>query len=752
MRVPARRHRPRRARQPRRPRAGGELVHARAGAAPPRGSPASRARTRNTSATTTTATSTCRRQAETMNMNRVLYREWFPQIVYNHHQTAPPGTVMFAPPFRDPFNYVFDPLIPVGIDLVGAAMHARFAAEGKAGVTMRGGSNYSTWWNGGLRTTRLLPQPDRPADGDDRRARRRPTIPFVARASAADGDLPFPIAPQRWHFRQSIDYSLTANRAVLDFASRYRETLLFNVYRMGQERHRARQPRHVDDVAAAVAALRRPPAAQRRPPPARRAASRSAAPRPARLHPAGGSAGLSHRGQVRRRAAQGGRDRAPRDRRRSRSAGRTLSRRVVRGAGRRRRSGRTCSTCSSRRIIPTTFRIPGGPPMPPYDNAGWTLAFQMGVKFDRILDAFEGPFEALITSRRPRRAAWPARRGQPAIWSATIRTTRSLPSTGCLRPAKSVYWLRDRTAGAVGRHRRDLHCRQADRRARSSRRRRVGPGSGVHRRGQRAARRTRSGCGRSGSACGIATAARARAAGRAGCSSATSSRSRSSTRRRSTRAIWRAASTSSSCPTTPCRAHERRGRLLIDDVPAEYRSTPGRDDAGTGRCRSCAVRRGGRHAASRSATRRRSPSALGVPVTNALRRTSRIGDARRSRRRVLRAGLGAARDRGQHDCRSATGSSARSTSSSTTARRSVSARARRARRPARGVVRVGAPLRSGWAWGQQHLDGRRRRSSRRRSARGRVLMFGPEITYPRAVARHVQVPVQRHPLRARRQR
>ena len=47
-------------------------------------------------------------------------------------------------------------------------------------------------------------------------------------------DLPFPIAPQRWHFRQAIEYELTANRAVLDTASRYRETLLFNMYRMGK--------------------------------------------------------------------------------------------------------------------------------------------------------------------------------------------------------------------------------------------------------------------------------------------------------------------------------------------------------------------------------------------------------------------------------------------------------------------------------------------------------------------------------------
>jgi hypothetical protein len=51
-------------------------------------------------------------QAETENMNRVMYTEWYPQIVYNHHQTGPAGTVMFAPPFRDPFNHNYDPLIP----------------------------------------------------------------------------------------------------------------------------------------------------------------------------------------------------------------------------------------------------------------------------------------------------------------------------------------------------------------------------------------------------------------------------------------------------------------------------------------------------------------------------------------------------------------------------------------------------------------------------------------------------------------
>src|SRR6476620_5086540 len=46
---------------------------------------------------------------ESTNIDRVMYREWYPQIMYNHHQTGPQGTVMFAAPFRDPYNYYQHP-------------------------------------------------------------------------------------------------------------------------------------------------------------------------------------------------------------------------------------------------------------------------------------------------------------------------------------------------------------------------------------------------------------------------------------------------------------------------------------------------------------------------------------------------------------------------------------------------------------------------------------------------------------------
>jgi hypothetical protein len=90
--------------------------------------------------------------SESRNMSRQLYIEWMPQVLYNHHQTGPAGTVVAGPPYRDPFNYVYDPLLVTGIDALGAAMSSRLNAEGKPGYTMKAGSVYSTWWNGGLRT------------------------------------------------------------------------------------------------------------------------------------------------------------------------------------------------------------------------------------------------------------------------------------------------------------------------------------------------------------------------------------------------------------------------------------------------------------------------------------------------------------------------------------------------------------------------------------------------------------------------
>src|SRR6476661_805008 len=172
-------------------------------------------------------------QAETENINRALYHDWFPQILYNHHQSGPAGTIAWSSPQRDPYNYNLDPLLILGLQALGTHLAERAATEGKPGVTMASGGAYDGWWNGGIRNTGNFhniiailtetigsPTPMR--------------VPLVAQRQIPNRDLPYPIAPQEWHFKQSIDYSMTFNRAILDYASRNRENLLFNIYKMGQ--------------------------------------------------------------------------------------------------------------------------------------------------------------------------------------------------------------------------------------------------------------------------------------------------------------------------------------------------------------------------------------------------------------------------------------------------------------------------------------------------------------------------------------
>ncbi len=86
---------------------------------------------------------------ESSNMNRQLFIEWMPQIMYNHHQAGPAGSILAGPPYRDPFNFVFDPLMVTSIDALGAAMYNRLNVEGKPGFTRLTGSTFSTWYNGG---------------------------------------------------------------------------------------------------------------------------------------------------------------------------------------------------------------------------------------------------------------------------------------------------------------------------------------------------------------------------------------------------------------------------------------------------------------------------------------------------------------------------------------------------------------------------------------------------------------------------
>jgi len=95
---------------------------------------------------------------------------------------------------------------------------------------------------------------------------------------------------------------------------------------------------------------------------------------------------------------------------------------------------------------PDDFPFPGGPPIPPYDNAGWTLAFQMGVTFDRHLEALTGPFVRISSVSRPEGRVT----GDDTVRGYLVshrQNDAAVAVNRLLAAGEAVYWLRDRAAG-----------------------------------------------------------------------------------------------------------------------------------------------------------------------------------------------------------------------------------------------------------------------------------------------------------------
>jgi hypothetical protein len=349
-------------------------------------------------------------QPESRNMSLTMYTRWYPQIMYNHHQTGPAGSVMFAPPFRDPFNYVYDPMIPTGLDFVGAAMHRRFTEEGKGGTVSRDAANYSTWWNGGLRTTAYFhnmigiltetigsPTPM--------------TVPLILNRQLPAGGQALPVQWGEWKFRQSVDYSMTANRAILDLASRYRESLLYNIWRMGRNSiERGDRDTWTHDpglIAAATAAAEGKTGREAQE--ATAAALRDPARRDPRawIIPAGQAemgAALDFLEALRVSGIEIHRSTAPLTANGTTYPAGSF---VLRGDQAFRPH---LLDMFEPQEHPTDLQYPGGPPKAPYDNAGWTLAMQMGFTYAGVQEPFTASLEIVAGDTiRPMPAAFDAR-------------------------------------------------------------------------------------------------------------------------------------------------------------------------------------------------------------------------------------------------------------------------------------------------------------------------------------------------------
>jgi hypothetical protein len=276
------------------------------------------------------------------------WRDWEPNIVYVHHQTSPFPTRIWLPPFSEPIGRDAPYLMSREVNMIGMAIAKGLEERGQVGATHMG-TAFDAWYPGYIDyapnfknipafwTETALFQYATPreytiADFPDSFRDLRPQSLYSS-----------PWRPGWWRLGDAVAYMQTASLAVLEYASKYKESLLFNRYMAGRDQiARGRSeapfayfiPQEQRDPVAAVELLRRL---------------------------AFGGVRVS---QLTAAAVVGGETMpagtwvVPTDQEFA-----AMARQVL-----------------NVQHYPDMRQYPGGPPMRPYDAAGWTLPLQMGVR------------------------------------------------------------------------------------------------------------------------------------------------------------------------------------------------------------------------------------------------------------------------------------------------------------------------------------------------------------------------------------
>ena len=310
-------------------------------------------------------------QPETRYLTRVLYHDWFPEVVYDAHQMGGDGARMFVPPFADPVNPNLDGELVAGINEVGAVMAGALADSGFTGVAHQ--IDFDLWWHGGLRSV-----PSRhnmigilTEAASARIASPVRLAPSALRQPERGVNYPSPWPGGWWRLRDIVDYELVTSEALISFASREHAAFAARFVRLGRR--------------AVEAGRAGSPAAYLVPPGQRDEGARAQF---ADLLLADGV-------EVRRAGAPFSADG------RAYPAG-TL---VIPLAQPFRAH---VKDLVERQHYPARAAYPGGPALPPYDVTGWTLPLQMGVTVDSVGAMPAGDFQPVDTvAVAPGRVAGP---------------------------------------------------------------------------------------------------------------------------------------------------------------------------------------------------------------------------------------------------------------------------------------------------------------------------------------------------------
>ena len=181
-------------------------------------------------------------QAETKNVNRMVYHEWFPQFWLDEHQMGSYGPRIYIPPNADPVAKLVNPLVHRGNNLMGATMGWRLEEAGKSGVIY--GYSFDAYWPGGTRNTGwwknmygVLTEV----------ASARIATPMQISPTELQGgskglvtyeqqiNFPNPWPGGTWRLRDIMDYELLVSDAALETVVKYREDLMHGVARMANQ-------------------------------------------------------------------------------------------------------------------------------------------------------------------------------------------------------------------------------------------------------------------------------------------------------------------------------------------------------------------------------------------------------------------------------------------------------------------------------------------------------------------------------------
>lgn len=179
-------------------------------------------------------------QIETRLLTRVLYEEWFPEVVYDVHEMSYRGPRFVIPPYFEPVNPNIPPLLQRTLSLIGAQLAFDLTSEGFTGVLSS--AVYDTWWHGGFRT---VPYRHNMVGILTEAARVEIATPIFQPHHTLKGyrrgldkytlrtNFPEPWPGGWWQLRDIVEYEKAAALSILSFVAEHRITLKTNFYKMG---------------------------------------------------------------------------------------------------------------------------------------------------------------------------------------------------------------------------------------------------------------------------------------------------------------------------------------------------------------------------------------------------------------------------------------------------------------------------------------------------------------------------------------